>query len=158
MPCKAPVLAVDGCLGLVVEFHPALLGLVPTQSWAGEPGPAGGGFGCGASEPEDRLDDLCRPVGKSAARGKVRSLAAWAQLWIACSKKHVRITSDCLQVSESNNALGTILQSLGSKMESLRNGAERLMKPTDEGLPRDDDAAALVYGMRRASSSLAADW
>ncbi|CAE7238817.1 unnamed protein product [Symbiodinium necroappetens] len=24
-------------------------------------------------------------------------------------------------------------------MESLRNGAERLMKPTDEGLPRDDD-------------------
>ncbi|CAE7390888.1 unnamed protein product [Symbiodinium sp. CCMP2456] len=42
-------------------------------------------------------------------------------------------------VSESNNALGTILQSLGSKMESLRNGAERLMKPTDEGLPRDDD-------------------
>ncbi|CAE7489174.1 unnamed protein product [Symbiodinium pilosum] len=42
-------------------------------------------------------------------------------------------------VSESNNALGTILAGLGSKLESLRSGAERLMKPTDEALPRYDD-------------------
>ena len=78
-------------------------------------------------------------------------------LLAATSMLETLITSDSFQVSESNNALGTILQSLGSKMESLRNGAERLMKPTDEGLPRDDDAPALVYGIHRASSSPAAD-
>ena len=141
----------DGCLGLVVEFHPALLGLVPTQSWTGEPGPAGGSAGYGVSEPENRLDDICRLVGKSTARGKVRSLAAWDQLWIASRKKHAKEIlgiPDSVQVTESNNALGTILQSLGSKLESLRNGAERLMMPTDEGLPRDDDARALANGIQ----------
>ncbi|CAE6937544.1 unnamed protein product [Symbiodinium natans] len=39
-------------------------------------------------------------------------------------------------VTESNNALGTILAGLGSKLESLRSGAERLLRPDEE---RSDD-------------------
>ena len=45
------------------------------------------------------------------------------------------------KVTESNNALGTILAGLGSKLESLRSGAERLLRPDEE---RSDDAVRLA--------------
>ena len=71
----------------------------------------------------------------------------------ACSSRFLR-----RQVSESNNALGTILAGLGSKLESLRSGAERLMKPTDEALPRYDDVRASVKVCREFVVSASDKW